>query len=408
MTTTLRWILVILAVAGLAAAVTSLYVHAQLLNQPGYTSFCDVSTTVRCTQVYQSKYATVGGVPVALFAGLWYVALLILLAGSTWGWESLRANALTYVFLMSLPAMGAVGFLAYVSLVVLKTVCPMCVLTYVTTTGIFAIAAARFIRPFGQVGSRMTADWKSAAGSPPAMTVLMVFIIGATMAIAFVPRPGEAKRSEQAKGTGDPKADFVTFWESQPRVEIPIATDGASVVVIKFSDFMCPGCAQSYVDHKALLAKYTAQYPGDFKFILRDYPLETECNPSVPADKHQAACEAAVAARLARARGRGEAMEEWLYARNQSLTPDAVRQGARDVGGVTDYDAQYATIIDQIKRDIAPAATVGIKATPTFFIGHKAPGQTMVLYVRAEGSILPEYLEQMIQYELKKAGKLAP
>ena len=46
---------------------TSLYVHYQLLAQPGYTSFCDVSADGQLPQVYLSRYGSFRGVPVALF-----------------------------------------------------------------------------------------------------------------------------------------------------------------------------------------------------------------------------------------------------------------------------------------------------------------------------------------------------
>ena len=70
MTKNVRLLLTILALAGLASALASLYVHYQLLTQPGYLSFCDVNATVSCTQVYQSRYAYLAGVPVALLGAL--------------------------------------------------------------------------------------------------------------------------------------------------------------------------------------------------------------------------------------------------------------------------------------------------------------------------------------------------
>jgi protein-disulfide isomerase len=108
-----------------------------------------------------------------------------------------------------------------------------------------------------------------------------------------------------------------------------------------------------------------------------------------------AACEAAVAARLARLTGRGEAMEDWLYTNHQTLTPASVRQAAADVGGVTDFDAQYATVLNQVKGDSALGTILAVKFTPTFFING----------VKLEGGLPPQYLELALQQELKKAGK---
>ena len=407
MSNTVRRILFVLTLVGLASSLASLYVHIQLLQQPGYVSFCDVNATFSCTQVYQSQYSAIAGVPVALFGSLWYVGVLALLAGSRWGWPSLRENAVAYVFVLGVAGLGSVIYLGYASLVILKTVCAMCIITYVAVVGVFLISGARIPFSMTTIPRRIWQDVRSALASPPAIGVLMAFIMLSTAAIAFTPRKGEPQASPAPQTTGDRTSDFIRYWESQPRVQVPISAEGASVVVVKFSDYMCPGCAQSYMDYKEILAKYRAQYPGDFKFIMKDYPLSQECNANLQREMHPASCVSAVAVRLARLKGRGDAMEDWLFTRNQSLTPPLVRQAARDVGGVPDLDEQYPTVLNQIKSDIALATILGISQTPTFFIGHREPGKDTVMYVR-HGALPPQYFELALQYELKKAGKITP
>ena len=51
--------LILFAALGLGASLTSSYVHYNLLKNPSYSSFCDVSATVSCTQVYMSRFSTV-------------------------------------------------------------------------------------------------------------------------------------------------------------------------------------------------------------------------------------------------------------------------------------------------------------------------------------------------------------
>ena len=76
--------------------------------------------------------------------------------------------------------------------------------------------------------------------------------------------------------------------------------------------------------------------------MLKDYPLNRDCNDAIGQTMHPAACDAAVAVRLAQAHNKAEAMEEWLYTHQPAMTPPSVRQAARDVGQVTDFDAKYA------------------------------------------------------------------
>jgi hypothetical protein len=72
------------ASVGLAASAYAAYVHYHLLYDPNYRSLCDVSATVSCTTVYQSRFSTFRGIQVALLGGIWFaVAGLLALGGLT-------------------------------------------------------------------------------------------------------------------------------------------------------------------------------------------------------------------------------------------------------------------------------------------------------------------------------------
>ena len=87
---------------------------------------------------------------------------------------------------------------------------------------------------------------------------------------------------------------------STPRVPLAISDDGAKVLIVKFNDYQCPACGQSYLEYKPILAKYAASNPGAVKVVMKDYPLNADCNASMRTTLHPAACDAAVAVRLAR------------------------------------------------------------------------------------------------------------
>ena len=175
-------------------------------------------------------------------------------------------------------------------------------------------------------------------------------------------------------------------------MQLPVSADGAAVVIVRFSDYQCPSCAQTYKDYKPMVARYNAQYPGAIRVVQKDFPLETECNTGLARDIHVASCEAAAASKAAHAKGRGEAMDDWLYANHQILTPASVRQAAADVGGVADFDAQYKSLINTVKGDIALATILGVKVTPTFFING----------VKLEGALPVQYFELALQLELEE------
>ena len=88
-----------------------------------------------------------------------------------------------------------------------------------------------------------------------------------------------------------------------------------------------------------------------------------------------ASCEAAVSVRLAREKGKADAMEDWLFANQPTLTPASVKEAARIVGGVTDFDARYASVLQLVKGDIEQGGQLKVQGTPTFFLnGIRLPG----------------------------------
>jgi len=178
-----------------------------------------------------------------------------------------------------------------------------------------------------------------------------------------------------------------------PRIPMVIPSEGAKVLIVKFNDFQCPACGQSYIAYKPILEKYERQAPGAVKVVLKDYPLNPACNTGV-ALVHTAACEAAVAVRLAKEHNRAEALEDWLYTHQPSMTPASVRQAAREIGGVNDFDARYASTLELVKGETTLGKQLGVKSTPTFFMNG----------VKIEGMWIPQYFDQAIAYELQHAS----
>jgi protein-disulfide isomerase len=107
------------------------------------------------------------------------------------------------------------------------------------------------------------------------------------------------------------------------------------------------------------------------KYVLKHFPLDPECNPS--GGQHFAACEAAAAYVLAKAKGTSDKLEAWLFGNQPSLTPDKVREGA-GVAGIGDFAAQYPSALTQVRADIDTAVKLKVRSTPTFFINGRQVG----------------------------------
>jgi uncharacterized membrane protein/protein-disulfide isomerase len=390
------------ALLGLVASVESTRVHYRILNDPTYASFCDVNATLSCTEAYTSRFGAFAGVPVAVFGALFFAVMVGLIA---WGMRSTvtRENLAGYVFAGSTLGLAAVLYLAYASYFILNVVCLLCLGTYIAVIGLFIISGASTRHPMTKLPSR-------AAKDPGALTAAAIFAVAIVAVITLLPEQqvtaaaGDPAGAEGAASQAAPQPAIPTanasqiqqleqYLAAQPRIPVMVPSDGAAVVIVKFNDYQCPACGQTYRDYKPVLAKWAAQAPGQVKFISKDYPLERECNQFVGQDLHLGACEAAVAVRLAREKGKAEAMEDWLFANQPAMNPQTVKNAAATVGQVANFDARYAGTLELVKADIAQGSQLKIGGTPTFFMnGMRLPG------LRAE------FFDAAIAWELRRVG----
>ena len=388
------------ALLGLGASTYSTWVHYRILNDPTYVeSACDVSATVNCTAVYSSRFGVFAGVPVAVFGTLFFVFVLFLIA---WSAKSAvtRDNLSGYVFAASTIGLAAVLYLGYASFFILGAVCLACLTTYVAVIGLFLTSGASSRQPMTNLPKRFAKDRAAlAAGvlfAAVAVAAIVLFPEQRVTAAAGEPTaaaPAAAEQTPIPAANASQIQQLEQYLSQQPRVPVLVPSDGADVVIVKFNDYQCPACGQTYRDYKPVIAKWTAQAPGKVKFITKDYPLERECNQFIGQDLHPGACEAAVAVRLAREKGRAEAMEDWLFANQPAMTTQTVKNAAATVGQVKDFDARFAGTLELVKADIAQGAQLKITGTPTFFMnGMRLPG------LRAE------FFDAAIAWELRRVG----
>jgi len=387
---------------GLAASTAAAYVHYRMLMDPTYVSLCDVSATVNCQSVYRSAYGSVRGVPISLIGTLWFVLIGLLVwfdvPAAKSGGPSPSAIP-GYLFVLATAALAVVLYLAYASWFVLHTVCIYCVMTYAAVIGIFIVSGAAFKAGFSTLPQQAASDTRRLLRSPLGLSISVVYALLAVAAILLFPREAVVSASAPAAPAEAPPAreipvaqltQFEQYLATQTRVPLAIPTDGAAVLIVKFNDYQCPPCRQTYMEYTPIVEKFHKSHPGRVKFVTKDFPLEAECNTG---GVHVAACEAAAAVRMARAKNRADEMEAWLFQNQGTMSPDLVRTGVRQVAGVTDFEAQYPKTLEQVKADVALGQQLGVGRTPTFFING----------VKIEGGLRPEYFEAAIVYELRRA-----
>ena len=389
-----------LALLGLGFASASTWVHYRILNDPTYASFCDVNSTLNCTEAYTSRFGAFAGVPVALLGLVFFAGVLTVITLCARSTAALQ-HLLGYVFAASTFGLAVVLYLAYASYFILHVVCLLCAGTYVAVVGLFLVSGSATKVSMTSLPMHMLDDLRLLVRNPRGLAVAVVFTVAAATAIVVFPeqRVTAAAGAEADQTPAVPTASaqqiqqFEQWLSQQPRIPVMAPSDGAAVVILKFNDYQCPGCGQTYRDYKPVLAKWAKQAPGKVKFTTKDYPLERECNAFIGQDLHSGACEAAVAVRLAREKGKGEAMEDWLYSNQPAMNPDTVKKAAASVGGVSDFETRYKGTLELVKADVAQGAQLKIGGTPTFFMnGIQLPG------------LRGEFFDAAIAWELKRVS----
>jgi uncharacterized membrane protein len=397
MKTHARTLIIVLAVLALTASAYALYVHYMMLADPTYTSACNINETVSCEAVLTSQYGSVAGVPVAAGGAIWSALILLLAVFGMTPARSEKADAVAgYIFVLSTIGLAGVLYLAYASFFLLRSMCPICMTMYVAVIGLFAVSGAA-AAGLGALPARMDRDLKTVVRSPVAATLAIVWLVASVSLVAFFPREApvadiaaEPVAAPTETLGADEISQFTAWMDVQPRENLGIPANGAKVVVVKFNDYQCPACRQAYLAYRSLQQSMETKYPGQVAFVNVDYPLESECNQG---GIHSAACEAAVAVRLAKAKNRGPEMEAWLFGNQDGLTRDRVKEGLNEVAQVTDFDDKYSEVLNAVRADAQLGQKVQITGTPTFFING----------IRIGSTLRPAYMEAAIEHELQRA-----
>ncbi len=390
--------ILLLVLIGFGAASASSWVHYQMLADPGYTSFCDINESLSCTQVYQSRFGSFGGIPVAVLGASWF-ALVGLLTLATGRSTERDENLGSYVLVLSTLGLAVVLFLGYASFMVLGAVCILCVIVYVAVIGIFLLSGAVSSAPLRSMPGRTAADLGRLVRSPVAAAAAVAYLgltVGAVVAMpgegALLP-DGAAVSAADEGAPASQESEFERFWDAQTRVDLDVPRGGAQVLVLKFNDYQCPSCAQTHLAYEPVFARFESSHPGAVRQVVLDYPLDPECNAQTPRGGHTGACEAAVAVRLARRDGHDAEMVRWLYENQSELSRESVRAALEDVAGMTDFDERYDETLEAVRADIALGEQVVVEATPTFVING----------VVVKGGLQVQFFEAAIELELERS-----
>lgn len=160
----------------------------------------------------------------------------------------------------------------------------------------------------------------------------------------------------------------------------------AKVTVVEFGDFQCPACGVAYT----VVKQIEKEYKGKVNFAFREFPLMG----------HKNGYNSALAAEAAGGQGKFWEMYDKLYSNQKEWSDknDAVEifaSYAKEIGIDADKfkeDVKNKKYDAKIQADLKDGNTLGINATPTFFINGKV----------YSGVLIYDDFKSRIESELKK------
>jgi len=356
-------VFLVLCLVGIGVAADLTAIHVKVHTDPNYRSFCAISKEVNCDTVAESGYSVFLGLPNSVWGLAGYLVMIVL---AVWGLraqgvkateEGRMSRAWPSGLLLLLSGFSVVVsvVLAVISKVIIKSICLMCVASWVVALGLL-IAAVVAARKVGLVAA-VREDVSALLGRPAlAAGLAMVALISLSVLWVFYPRywvpSGAIGPGPLAAGT-DPSG---LPW---------IGAKTPSFTVVEFSDYQCPHCARAHHDARKQLERFP-----EVRLVHRNFPLDQTCNSTVKRSFHDAACVRAVAAVCAGKQGKFWEMSDLLFLGQSRETIDVTvlaKQLGLDVAAYTTCVASNEAM-KEVVMDVDEGTKHSIRGTPWFVV----------------------------------------
>lgn len=199
-----------------------------------------------------------------------------------------------------------------------------------------------------------------------AKTIIGIGVVTLTILVMGVIFLTKNSSSSSSKSRTQPDTDNVFDQATLIRSDSEkLGSDSAKVKIVEFGDYQCPACGQAYPDVKRM----TQDYEGKIELVFRNFPLP----------QHHNAPMAAEAAEEAGIQGKFWPMHDKLYETQSQWSDlsnplDTFTQFGQSLNLNLDQfktDVSNNKFQDNIQQGISDGNSVGVSATPTFFINGK-------------------------------------
>lgn len=215
------------------------------------------------------------------------------------------------------------------------------------------------------------------APAPPAPSAVVSETAAASEAAVAAPA-GAAAAGSPAAPPAAARPAFPEGWRGATVPTIGVTDADPSIgpadarfTIVSFADYFCPHCAAFWPQVRALVER-----SPDTRLVLKNWPIDSSCNPAVSTERHRFACLAARAAECAAKEGRSLDMADVLYLYPDHVTPPEMPLFAEKLE--MDRPRFEACLADPataaaVAADVQAGIDAGVYGTPAIYVSGLDP-----------------------------------
>ncbi len=393
-----RWLPIVLVVCALTGVVANFLlsyerhfrdITREMKHEAGALSamthaFCgEAQSFINCERVEASRHSRFLSIPqtswgMMYFLGMFFfsIPLFVVQSGGHKGYRNILFLLFLFGSLYSL-------YMFAVSIFAIRALCPLCMVTYAANWISLGILALNMIHNKENPFNIKDALCKLRAAMPLQRKVVLAAYLCVTLCISipaglfldyFILRL-KANFIEERRNAiiNTIAAEFYTqnALDVRPSFVCAIGNPAAPVMIVEFSDFLCPHCKKASEFIKSAASEF-----GDMvRVVFMNVPLESTCNSQVKKDVHPGACLLAKGAICAARQSAFAVYMEHafnLHPKNAGIKEMhqlAVFSGI-DISAYENCIASSETE-EELRKQLGEAHRLGIHSTPTIFINGK-------------------------------------
>ncbi len=326
------------------------------------SAMCNISETVNCSGTIMSGYSEIFGIPLAIFGFITNLFILI------YGLKSLyldqdgkKSAAVTLALALFSVASSVV--MGLISVLVIKSLCPFCVIAYVLSV-VTLLSALKWTHGF---------RWSVLAkyGSPIGVAFLALILTSVAAGKVVM---GTSVNREVMENM----ALVVSDWKLKSPVDVALVEpltmgpDSAKMKILEFSDFLCPHCKSAFPN----LHDFAKRHKNDVQLIFQNFPLDgCGLNGGTPGRR----CDLAKIAFCSQKQNKGWEAQEYLFSNQENLyeladpnveVPKVAQELGVDAETLKTCYNDPATLTT-LKSQLELGKRIGVEGTPAIFINNR-------------------------------------